>query len=163
MNESLTCNDCIEYFIKDGKYYALSGGVVSEVTPGSQLYLTALIAVVSHKDYDNLVKKYGKGNDLVYGFIRDYLSGFNHTADIVDGKLIDCDGERVTIINQATVTPREKDIIRCISDGLCDKQVADLLGISVLTVNTILKNLRTKIHATSKYHIVSLSAKAGLV
>lgn len=163
MNESLICKGCIEYFVSNGKYYAIEDGVRKEVTPGSQLYLTALIAAVSHKNYCKFKKTYGLGNDMVYGFIRDYLSAFNERADIVDGKLCDCDGEKVTIINHAIVTPREKDIIKGMSEGLCDKQIADHLGISTLTVNTILKNLRYKIQATSKYHIVSLSAKAGLV
>jgi DNA-binding CsgD family transcriptional regulator len=163
MNQSLTAINCIEYFEKDGRFYALTGGVVSEVLPGTRLYLIALEAAVSHPDYPKFKKKYHMGNDLVFGFLHDYLSGFNHTADIVDGKLCDADGDRVAMVGESTITPRERDVIREISKGFADKQVADRLHIATNTVITILKNLREKTGATSKYHIVSLAAKAGVI
>jgi DNA-binding CsgD family transcriptional regulator len=163
MNESLICKGKIEYFVRDGKYYAIEDGVRHEVTPGSQLYLTALLAAVSHKDYPKFKKAYGSGNDLVYGFINDYLSSFNDTADIIDGVLVDCDGEKVTIINGTKVSPRDRDIVKSAADGYADKQIADQLNTSVLTVNTQFKQMREKYQATSKYHLVSLFAKAGLV
>lgn len=163
MNESLTSKDCIEFFIKDGRFYALHGGVTSEVTPGSELYLTALKLAVTHKDYPQLTKRYGLGNDLVYGFIRDYLAGFNGQADVVDEQLSDCDGQTVIIINNHKVTPRERQVIRAASNGLCDKQVASLLGNSVFTVNAMFKSLRFKWGATSKYHVIAMAAKAGVI
>lgn len=163
MNQSLTTNNCIEYFEKDGHFYALNGGIVSEVLPGNRLYLIALEAAVSHPDYPKLKKRYALGNDLVFGFLHDYLSGFNHTADIVDDNLCDADGERVAMVGKSTITPRERDVIREISEGYADKQVADRLKIATNTVITILKNLREKTGATSKYHIVSLAAKAGVI
>jgi DNA-binding CsgD family transcriptional regulator len=38
-----------------------------------------------------------------------------------------------------------------------------MIGIATNTVITILKNIRSKTGATSKYHIVSLAAKSGLI
>lgn len=163
MNQSLTAEYYIEFFEKDGRFYALEAGHVTEVTPGSRYYLIALEVAVSHPDYQKLKKVYSLGNELVYGFLHDYLSGFNHTADVVDGKLCDCDGSRVAIVGESTITPRERDVIREISEGYADKQVADRLQIATNTVITILKNLREKTGATSKYHIVSLAAKAGVI
>lgn len=163
MNEAIICKGKIEYFVREGKYFAMEDGIRKEVTPGSQLYLTALIAAVSHPDYEKLKKVYQKGNDLVYGFIKDYLSAFNETPDVVNGILCDCDGARVTIINGSKVSPRDKDIVKGAADGLCDKQIADHCNTSVLTVQTQFKNMREKYNATSKYHLVSLFSKAGLI
>ena len=163
MNQSLTTKGCIEFFEKDGRFYAMEAGIVSEVLPGTRHYLIALEAAVSHPDYPKLKKKFEMGNDLVFGFLHDYLSGFNHTADVVDGHLCDADGDRVAMVGDSTITPRERDVIREISEGYADKQVADRLQIATNTVITILKNLREKTGATSKYHIVSLAAKAGVI
>lgn len=163
MNEALTRKDHIEFFEKDGQYYALEAGHVYEVTPGSRHYLVALEVAVSHHDYSKFKRKYALGNELVFGFIHDYLSGFNQAADVVEGKLCNCDGERVAQVGESNVTPRERDVIREISEGYADKQVADRLQIATNTVVTILKNIREKTGATSKYHIVSLAAKAGVI
>jgi DNA-binding CsgD family transcriptional regulator len=91
------------------------------------------------------------------------MSGFNHNADVVDGKLVDFDGDKHALINQHEVTPRERDIIQLIGDGKADKQIADMLGISINTVLTIIARMREKMCATSKYHIVSMAAKAGII
>ena len=163
MNKAIICKGCIEYFVIDDKYYAMQDGIRIEVTPGSQLYLTALLAAVSHPDYEKLKKVYEKGNDLVYGFIKDYLSSFNESPDIVNGILCDCDGDRVTLINGSKVSQRDKDVVKGAADGLCDKQIASLFNTSVLTVQTQFKNMREKYQATSKYHLVSLFSKAGVI
>lgn len=163
MNDALTSQGCIEFFEKDGRFYALEAGQVHEVLPGTRYYLIILEVAVSHPDYPKLKRKYALGNDLVFGFIHDYLSSFNHTADVVDYSLCDCDGDRVAMVGESTITPRERDVIREISEGYADKQVADRLQIATNTVITILKKLREKTGATSKYHIVSLAAKAGVI
>ncbi|KAF0195261.1 MAG: hypothetical protein FD166_2977 [Bacteroidetes bacterium] len=163
MNESLTRENRIEFFETENRFYALDGGHVHEVTPGSKYYLVILEVAVAHPDYPKLKKKYEPGNDLVYGFIHDYLSAFNQEADVVDGRLCNCDGDRVAMVGESTITSRERDIIRQISEGYADKQVADRLKIATNTVITILKNIRKKTGATSKYHIVSLAAKAGVI
>jgi len=60
-----------------------------------------------------------------------------------------------------TLTARERDVIELVSQGLPDKQIADQLGISLLTVNSHLKNIYSKLgvhsraEAISKYFLIS--------
>lgn len=162
-NQSLTQFGCIEYFEQGGKCFAIEGGITREVTPGSVYYLKALELAVSHPDYKKFRRHYKPGNELVFGFIREYLGNFNITPDVVDGQLVDCDGRTKAAINGRMITPRERDIIRLMGIGKADKEIAAALSISRNTVCTIIKLLREKIHATSKYHIVAMAAKAGIL
>lgn len=163
MNPALTTPGTIEFFEKDGVAFALESGQVHEVTPGSRHYLIALEIAVSHPKYKNLKVRYAPGNDLVYGFIHEILSGWNDMPDITNGMITDCDGVSCNFINHAHLTPREVDVVKKISEGYADKQVADMLHIATNTVITILKNIRAKTGCTSKYHIVSLAAKSGVI
>ena len=163
MNPALTSPRHIEFFEKEGRFYALEAGEVHEVTPGSKYYLIALEMAVSHPDYKKLKIRYLPGNEIVFGFIHDYIGGWNEHPDITDGQLTDCDGAKCNCINNAKLTPREVDVVKKISEGYADKQVADILNIAHNTVITILKNIREKTGCTSKYHIVSLAAKAGVI
>ena len=163
MNSALTTPGHVEFFEADGLCYALDGGKVHIVIPGSKYYLMALEAAISHSDYKKLKAIYGSGNALVYGFIHDYLGGWNEKPDLVCCTLADSDGVKCNYINNVRLTPREVDIVKWIASGLADKQVADRLHIATNTVITILKNIRSKTGCTSKYHIVSMAAKSGVI
>ncbi len=163
MNQALISPDHIEFFEKEGSYYALEAGEVHEVTPGSKYYLIALEMAVSHPDYKKLKCRFAPGNDLVFGFIHEYVGGWNDIPDVTKGQLTDCDGTKCNYINDVKLTPREVEIVKKISEGYADKQVADMLSIAHNTVIAILRNIRAKTGCTSKYHIVSLAAKAGLI
>jgi len=163
MNSALTTPGHVEFFEVNGLCYALDGGKVNVVIPGSKYYLMALEAAISHSDYKKIKAVYGSGNALVYGFIHDYLGGWNDIPDLILSKIADFDGVKCNYINDVRLTPREVDIVKGIASGLADKQVADLLNIATNTVITILKNIRAKTGATSKYHIVSLAAKSGVI
>ena len=163
MNPALTTSGNIEFFEKDGIAFALEAGQVQKVLPGTRHYLIALELAVSHPDYRKFKVRYLPGNELVFGFIHDYLGGWNEKPDVTGDSLTDCDGARCNLINDVNLTPREVDVVKKISEGYADKQVADLLHIATNTVTTILKNIREKTGATSKYHIVSLAARAGVI
>ena len=163
MNSALTTPGHIEYFIEQGLCYALDGGSVHVVIPGSKYYLLALESAIKHPEYKRLKLIYGSGNALVYGFIHDYMGGWNDKADIISNQLADCDGAKCHHINNVKLTPREVDVVTVMATGLADKQIADRLKIATNTVVTILKNIREKTGCTSKYHIVALAAKSGLI
>jgi DNA-binding CsgD family transcriptional regulator len=163
MNPALTTPGNIEFFENDGAAFALEFGQVHPVVPGSRHYLIALEIAVSHPDYRKFKAKYLPGNGLVFGFIHDYLGGWNEKSDITGESLNDCDGAKCNLINDVNLTPREIQVVKKISEGYADKQVADLLHIATNTVTTILKNIRAKTGATSKYHIVSLAYQRGLI
>ena len=54
-----------------------------------------------------------------------------------------------------TLTPREKDIVRGIEDGLSYKLIADRLHVSIDTVRTHIRQIYRKLHVNSKAEIIS--------
>jgi hypothetical protein len=101
--------------------YALDGGHTYIVFPGSYHYLKALEAAIQHSDYKKIKAIYGSGNALVYGFIHDYLGGWNDKPDMINDIIVDNDGVKFNTINNVRLTPREVDVVKGISTGLADK------------------------------------------
>lgn len=54
------------------------------------------------------------------------------------------------------LTPREHEVMRLVSQGHINKTAARALGISVLTVNSYLKQIFLKLGATGRAHAVAL-------
>jgi len=153
--------DCIEFYKADDRYWALENGVVSEVTPGSRHYLIVLEQAIKHPSYSQMLKKFGRGNPLVYGFFDLVLSGFNEVPDIAGNLLNDQDGELYT--SAGKVNPREREVIEKISEGKCDKEIAQELFISHYTVATTIRNIRYRLNANSKYQIVFRATQLGIL
>lgn len=152
---------CIEFFRREGRYFALEGGQTFEVLPGTRYYLIALEAAIRHPEYPKFKRKYGLGNQLVYGFIDQVWSGFNELPDVINGRIADQDGDIYT--TAAKVNPREREVIQKMADGKSDKEIAEALFVSRHTVTTTIRNLREKLRASSKYHIVARAAEAGII
>ncbi len=53
------------------------------------------------------------------------------------------------------LTGREGDIVRCVAKGLTNKEIARLLSISLLTVETHLKNIFQKTGASNRVHLLT--------
>jgi DNA-binding CsgD family transcriptional regulator len=53
------------------------------------------------------------------------------------------------------LTRREGEIVRCVARGLTNKEIARLLSISLLTVETHLKNIFQKTGASNRVHLLS--------
>jgi len=152
---------CIEFFRREGRYYAIEGGQTFEVLPGTRYYLIALESAIKHPAYQRMKRKYGLGNPLVFGFIDEVWSGFNETPDVINGRIADQDGDIFT--SAAKVNPREREVIQKIADGKSDKEIAEALFVSRHTVTTTIRNLREKLCARSKHHIVARAAEAGIL
>ena len=58
-----------------------------------------------------------------------------------------------------TLTPREKEVLNLVVAGLLNKQVADQLGMSELTVKTHRAHVMEKTNAESLAHLVRMSEK----
>jgi FixJ family two-component response regulator len=58
-----------------------------------------------------------------------------------------------------SLTPREKEVLDLVVSGLLNKQIADELGMSELTVKTHRAHVMEKTHAESLAHLVRMSEK----
>lgn len=61
------------------------------------------------------------------------------------------------------LTPREKEVLACIVNGLTHKMIADHLFISYETVRTHVKNIYTKLHVASLAEVLSKAMKERIV
>jgi DNA-binding NarL/FixJ family response regulator len=57
------------------------------------------------------------------------------------------------------LSPRERDILRCLACGDRSKEIADKLGISITTVNTHIRHVYEKLHVRSRAEAVARMAK----
>lgn len=62
-----------------------------------------------------------------------------------------------------TITPREIEVLKLIAVGLVDKEIADRLGISPLTVPVHMKNLRAKTGAKNKTELALFALQKNLI
>ena len=61
------------------------------------------------------------------------------------------------------LTKREKEILKLISEGMTNNQIAEKLFISSLTVDSHRKNLLTKLHANNTASLVRLAIESRLI
>lgn len=61
------------------------------------------------------------------------------------------------------LTARELDVLRCVVDGLRNKEIAAELGVSENTVKFHLRNILDKLHAQSRSEVVARAMREGLV
>lgn len=60
----------------------------------------------------------------------------------------------VRLKEELGLPPRQADVLRCILDGLSDKQIADATGIAVSTVRTHLRYLFKKFGANDRVELI---------
>jgi len=60
-----------------------------------------------------------------------------------------------------TLSQREREVLQCIASGLSSKQCAQELGIAPRTVERHVENLRNKLHARNKPHLVAKALAGG--
>ena len=61
------------------------------------------------------------------------------------------------------VTPRQRDILRLMADGLVKKEIADALNISVNTVSTHIQRLHETLHVTTNTGAVAKALREKLI
>ena len=62
----------------------------------------------------------------------------------------------------AELTPREREVLRCMVDGLNRPEIADRLGLSANTVRTHTQNLLGKLDAHSALEAITVAMRAGM-
>ena len=63
---------------------------------------------------------------------------------------------------QDPLSPKEKQIVRALTDGLSYKLIADRLTISIGTVRTHIKNIYRKLHVNSKTEVINKVIKGEI-
>ena len=61
------------------------------------------------------------------------------------------------------LTLREREVLRLIAEGAGNKEIAERLFISEVTVKTHVGSVFTKLNAASRAEAIALAAKRGLV
>lgn len=59
------------------------------------------------------------------------------------------------------LTEREQEVLRCVANGLSSKEAAQQLGIAPRTVDRHIENLRNKLRARNKTHMVAKALASG--
>jgi len=65
--------------------------------------------------------------------------------------------------NAYDLTPRQRDILRLMADGLVKKEIAAVLGLSVATVSTHLQRVYEKLHVTTNTGAVGKALREKLI
>jgi len=61
------------------------------------------------------------------------------------------------------LTSRERNVLCLLAEGLSNKKMADILFVSETTVKTHLRNINSKLDASSRTHAVAVARKLGLI
>ena len=72
-------------------------------------------------------------------------------------------GFQSAALPRALLTPREVDILTCLSEGLSNKEAARRLGISAHTVKFHLESVFAKLGATSRADAVARGLRGGMI
>ena len=75
------------------------------------------------------------------------------------------DGEKASAIRPAweTLTQREREILKLLAEGYRNKEIADLLCISIKTVEKHRSNLMEKLDLHDTASLTALAAEKGLI
>ncbi len=65
--------------------------------------------------------------------------------------------------NPLQLTPREREIVQLIAEGMSNKGIADILGISVKTVETHRANIMSKLDLRSVADLVRYAIRNGII
>lgn len=68
-----------------------------------------------------------------------------------------------SVSEQYLLSLREKDIVKCIEEGLTYKEISHRLGISSHTVHTHIKRIYEKLHAKNRVEALAKARKTGVI
>jgi len=115
---------------------------------------------------------------MIIQYIKCRYSVLDNEPDVISGKLqspeyTDCklrgicpyEGRLCVLLKApfGTITHREIEVLKLIPEGLADKEIADRLGISALTVPVHMKHLRNKTGAKNKTELVKFAFTKNLL
>lgn len=65
--------------------------------------------------------------------------------------------------NQIVLTPRQKQVLLLVTEGLTSQDISTVLGMSPRTVNQHIENIALKLGTRNRVHTASLAIRSGLV
>ena len=77
-------------------------------------------------------------------------------------KVMEFFGPRVTTPPESSLTPREKEIVIGLVDGLSYKLIGDRMGVSVDTIRFHIKNVYRKLQVNSKAEVIARSLRGEI-
>ncbi|MCK6544573.1 response regulator transcription factor [Myxococcota bacterium] len=109
--------------------------------------------VVKSAAYDELVRA-----------LEAITQGNTYVSPAVAGALVDgfVRGPRAAEGSEARLTPREREVLQLVADGLHTKEVADRLGISDKTVHALRARLMRKLDVQSVADLTKYAIRCGL-
>lgn len=171
----------VEFFAQDGQVFAFVQGEMLHTTAWPQWLKDAVTkdmeahpqAIECLVDAD-LVSEI----EMIEQYVKCRYSAMDNEADVMNGKLqsteyVDCslrgtcpyEGRLCDLLKApfGTLTHREIEVLKLIPEGMLDKEIADQLGISPLTVTVYMKNLREKTGAKNKAELVRFAFSKNLI
>jgi len=99
------------------------------------------------------------------GAVRDVNAGRKYLSPQVLGKLVDDFRSRSTtgMARGSTLTPREREVIKMLAEGNSVRQIANILGLSVKTVEAHKFNLMRKLNIHNKAQLVTYAIQKKIV
>ena len=115
---------------------------------------------------DGYVLKDAGGTELLTA-IRHVLDGRRYLSPSISGTIIDdlLEGKKASEVRSSweTLTQREREILKLIAEGHKNKEIADLLCISVKTAEKHRANLMEKLGLHNVASLTALAAEKGLI
>jgi two-component system response regulator NreC len=115
---------------------------------------------------DGYVLKDAHSTELMTA-IRHVLAGRRYLSPSISGTIIDglLQGKKASSIRSAweTLTQREREILKLIAEGHKNKEIADILCISLKTVEKHRANLMEKLDLHNVAALTALAAEKGLI
>lgn len=136
-----------------------------------------LIFLTMHEDEDYLLQcldvgasgyilKDAPAHKLI-GAVRDVYQGRKYLSPQVLGKLVDDFRSRSQgspgVARGATLTPREREVVKMIAEGNSVKEIAATLGLSIKTVEAHKFNLMRKLDIHNKAQLVTYAIQKKIV
>ncbi|MGN6132884.1 MAG: response regulator transcription factor [Aureliella sp.] len=117
---------------------------------------SAVVMITGHGDVKSAVEamKLGVLDFLEKPFGREQLlETVNRGIQQAAWRQLQCQEESEVADRIESLTPREREILQCISDGFVTKQIATKLGISTRTVDVHRSNISQKLRIDSPTHL----------
>ncbi|MDF7825179.1 response regulator transcription factor [Pontiellaceae bacterium B12227] len=102
-----------------------------------------------------LTKKSGGVRDVISA-IQEVAAGGSYFPAAIAAKL-------EKRLRQPDLTPREMDVLELLAEGNINKEIGDILGISLATVKLHMGNLLEKLNAADRTQVVVIAYKRGIL